>query len=52
MFDWLQRVGNIARDEMYRTFNCGLGMTIMRARRPTPTARSRILRALRRDGDA
>ncbi len=28
VFDWLQRVGNVARDEMYRTFNCGLGMTI------------------------
>ncbi len=28
VFDWLQRVGNVTRDEMYRTFNCGLGMTI------------------------
>jgi phosphoribosylformylglycinamidine cyclo-ligase len=28
VFDWLQRVGNVARDEMYRTFNCGLGMTV------------------------
>jgi phosphoribosylformylglycinamidine cyclo-ligase len=28
IFDWLQRVGNVARDEMYRTFNCGLGMTL------------------------
>ena len=28
VFDWLQRAGNVARDEMYRTFNCGLGMTI------------------------
>jgi len=28
IFDWLQRVGNVQRDEMYRTFNCGLGMTI------------------------
>ena len=28
VFDWLQRVGNVARDEMYRTFNCGLGMTL------------------------
>jgi len=28
IFDWLQRVGRVATDEMYRTFNCGLGMTI------------------------
>jgi phosphoribosylformylglycinamidine cyclo-ligase len=26
IFDWLQRVGRIERDEMYRTFNCGIGM--------------------------
>jgi phosphoribosylformylglycinamidine cyclo-ligase len=28
VFDWLQRAGNIADAEMYRTFNCGIGMTI------------------------
>ncbi len=28
VFDWLQRIGNIAAPEMYRTFNCGIGMTI------------------------
>ncbi len=28
VFDWLQRAGNIAADEMYRTFNCGIGMTV------------------------
>ncbi|MDN5850394.1 MAG: phosphoribosylformylglycinamidine cyclo-ligase [Nitrococcus sp.] len=26
VFDWLQREGNIARQEMYRVFNCGVGM--------------------------
>ncbi|HTX06726.1 MAG TPA: phosphoribosylformylglycinamidine cyclo-ligase [Steroidobacteraceae bacterium] len=26
VFDWLQRVGNIETAEMYRTFNCGIGM--------------------------
>jgi phosphoribosylformylglycinamidine cyclo-ligase len=26
VFDWLQRTGRIDRDEMYRTFNCGIGM--------------------------
>ena len=28
VFDWLQKAGNIADAEMYRTFNCGIGMTI------------------------
>jgi phosphoribosylformylglycinamidine cyclo-ligase len=28
VFDWLQQVGNITPAEMYRTFNCGIGMTI------------------------
>jgi phosphoribosylformylglycinamidine cyclo-ligase len=28
VFDWLQAAGRIERDEMYRTFNCGLGMTL------------------------
>ncbi len=28
IFDWLQKAGNVHRDEMYRTFNCGLGMTV------------------------
>jgi phosphoribosylformylglycinamidine cyclo-ligase len=28
VFDWLQRAGNVERDEMHRTFNCGLGMTL------------------------
>ena len=26
MFDWLQRTGRIADEEMHRTFNCGIGM--------------------------
>jgi len=28
VFAWLQKTGNVAADEMYRTFNCGIGMTI------------------------
>lgn len=28
IFDWLQRQGNIAEQEMYRTFNCGIGMVL------------------------
>jgi phosphoribosylformylglycinamidine cyclo-ligase len=26
VFDWLQRMGNVNRAEMFRTFNCGVGM--------------------------
>ncbi len=28
VFGWLQAAGNIATAEMYRTFNCGIGMTL------------------------
>jgi len=47
VFDWLQRVGSIERDEMHRTFNCGLGMTIT-----VPAADAdRALAVLRRCGE-
>jgi len=29
VFDWLQREGKVARDEMHRTFNCGIGYTVI-----------------------
>ena len=29
VFDWLQRTGNIGTMEMYRTFNCGIGMVVV-----------------------
>ncbi len=29
LFQWLQQAGNVARDEMYRTFNCGIGMVVI-----------------------
>ncbi|MFM4757215.1 phosphoribosylformylglycinamidine cyclo-ligase [Aeromonas caviae] len=28
VFSWLQQAGNVTRHEMYRTFNCGVGMII------------------------
>jgi phosphoribosylformylglycinamidine cyclo-ligase len=28
VFDWLQKAGSIPSVEMYRTFNCGIGMTV------------------------
>lgn len=32
LFDWLQREGNVADDEMLRTFNCGIGYSLIVAR--------------------
>ncbi|WJV55134.1 phosphoribosylformylglycinamidine cyclo-ligase [Pectobacteriaceae bacterium CE90] len=29
VFNWLQQAGNVSRHEMYRTFNCGVGMIIV-----------------------
>ncbi len=29
IFNWLQENGNVATNEMYRTFNCGIGMVIV-----------------------
>ncbi|KPC54063.1 phosphoribosylformylglycinamidine cyclo-ligase [Amantichitinum ursilacus] len=29
LFQWLQEKGNVAADEMYRTFNCGIGMVVI-----------------------
>jgi phosphoribosylformylglycinamidine cyclo-ligase len=28
VFDWLQKTGHMSSAEMYRTFNCGIGMTV------------------------
>lgn len=32
VFDWLQREGNVPQAEMWRTFNCGIGYTLIVAR--------------------
>jgi len=29
VFDWLQREGNVPQPEMWRTFNCGIGYTLI-----------------------
>lgn len=29
VFTWLQQAGNVSQHEMYRTFNCGVGMVIV-----------------------
>jgi phosphoribosylformylglycinamidine cyclo-ligase len=32
VFDWLQREGAVANDEMWRTFNCGVGFVLVVAK--------------------
>jgi phosphoribosylformylglycinamidine cyclo-ligase len=29
VFEWLQRAGNVPREEMWRTFNCGIGFVLI-----------------------
>jgi phosphoribosylformylglycinamidine cyclo-ligase len=38
LFDWLREMGNIAPQEMYRTFNCGIGMVVVVARKDAEAA--------------
>jgi phosphoribosylformylglycinamidine cyclo-ligase len=38
VFDWLQRAGGIEDAEMYRTFNCGIGMVVIVAPENTDAA--------------
>lgn len=38
VFDWLQDQGNIAIDEMRRTFNCGVGMVVVVGEQDADTA--------------
>ena len=38
IFDWLQQQGNVAEDEMLRTFNCGIGMMLAVAADDVPAA--------------
>ncbi len=48
VFDWLQREGNIKAGEMYRTFNCGIGMVLV----VDPGDADKTLEILRASGEA
>jgi phosphoribosylformylglycinamidine cyclo-ligase len=48
VFDWLQRAGNVADDEMRRTFNCGVGMVLAVDKAET----SGVVSALKAVGEA
>jgi phosphoribosylformylglycinamidine cyclo-ligase len=47
VFDWLQRTGGVAAREMYRTFNCGIGMVVC----VRPQALDGALQLLRAHGE-
>ena len=47
LFQWLQRAGNVAEEEMFRVFNCGVGMAVVVA----PTEAERAVRELRAAGE-
>lgn len=38
LFNWLQQHGNVAKDEMLRVFNCGIGMVVVVAPEHAQTA--------------
>ncbi|MGE7138585.1 phosphoribosylformylglycinamidine cyclo-ligase [Luteibacter sp. NPDC031894] len=40
VFEWLQREGNVADEEMWRTFNCGIGFTVLLAPEQVQAARA------------
>ena len=45
LFRWLQGLGNIAEEEMYQTFNMGVGFVIVVAARDVDGTRRRLARA-------
>ncbi len=42
VFDWLQEQGNVAKIEMHRTFNCGIGMVVVVAADQADTALAQL----------
>jgi phosphoribosylformylglycinamidine cyclo-ligase len=47
VFQWLARAGNVAQEEMLRTFNCGIGMVLVAA----PKDAHSITAILQREGE-
>ena len=42
VFDWLQREGNVPQNEMWRTFNCGIGYTLIVAKDDAESTMKRL----------
>ncbi len=47
VFKWLAREGSIAQEEMLRTFNCGIGMIVIAARKDAAT----VVESFNRQGE-
>ena len=45
LFDWLREMGNVAPQEMYRTFNCGIGMVVIVDRDDADAALAQLIAA-------
>ena len=45
LFQWLKGAGNVADDEMYRVFNCGIGMAVVVAEAEAEMAAARPVEA-------
>jgi phosphoribosylformylglycinamidine cyclo-ligase len=45
LFDWLQMTAQINNAEMYKTFNCGIGMVVVVAAEHAETARAELTKA-------
>jgi phosphoribosylformylglycinamidine cyclo-ligase len=42
LFDWLREQGNVAQQEMFRTFNCGIGMVVIVSQQDAAAALSQL----------
>lgn len=45
LFQWLQQAGNVDMQEMYRVFNCGIGMAVVVAEGDAERARAALVEA-------
>ena len=45
LFDWLQKTAHVDNAEMYRTFNCGIGMAVVVATEHADAARAELAKA-------
>ena len=45
LFDWLREQGNVAPQEMFRTFNCGIGMVVIVSKEDAAKAISQLAAA-------